>query len=100
MEDPYYAEVASFVGSFITAVFLVMAWIVICKTLPPLRQRLGVTYGIAIALAVLSPIIFIIRGYAVHLWDFMGALFCAGLVFWKYRHALANTDKARSISNE
>ena len=54
MEDPYYAEVASFVGSFITAVFLVVAWIVVCKTLPPLRQRLGVTYGIAIALAVLS----------------------------------------------
>jgi uncharacterized membrane protein (DUF441 family) len=98
MEDPYYTEVASFVGSFITAVVLVMAWIIVYKIFPPLRQRLGLTYGIAITLAVLSPMVFIIRGYSVHFWDFMGALLCASLVFWKYRHAQVNQDRAREVS--
>jgi len=91
MEDPYYGEVASFVGSFIAAVYLVLAWIVVCKTLPLLRQRLGVTYGMAIALAGFSPMVLIIKGYPPDFWDFMGALFCAGLLFLKYRHALANS---------
>jgi hypothetical protein len=94
MEDPYYGEVAAFVASFITALFLVMMWLVICKTLPPLRQKLGISYGIAITLAVLSPMVFVIRGYGVHLWDFMGALSCAGLIFWKYRLVLAKIDRS------
>lgn len=100
MEDPYYGEVAALVGSFITALFLVVLWLIISKTLPPLRQRLGVSYGIAIILAALSPMVFVIRGYAVHVWDFIGALSCAGLIFWKYRLALAKLDRSRQIPNE
>lgn len=94
MEDPYFGEFAGVVGSFFTALFLVVAWLVICRILPPLRQRHSVCYGIAIALAVLSPMVLVFRGFTPHIWDLMGALLCAGLVFWKYRRALAKLDRS------
>lgn len=99
MGNPYYSEFSAFVGSFLYALVLAALWLGICRVLPPLRKRLHVSYGIAMAISVMSLIGILVKGYAVNYLNLLGALFCTCLIFWKYRHALAKLDRSRQTSN-
>ncbi len=86
-------------GAFAMSLLFAAVWLIICKVVPPLRRKLGVSYGIAIALAFLPALLTIGASDAIHL-NFLGAFLCAGLLFWQYKRAQAKLSALPKISNE
>lgn len=74
---------------------LAVVWLGISKIVLPLRERFRISYGIAMALPVLSLVDHVVRGYTLNFWNFTGALLCAGLIFWWYRLALGKFNRSR-----
>jgi hypothetical protein len=86
-------------GAFAISLFFATVWLIICKVIPPLRRKLGVSYGVAIALAFLPALITIGVSDAIYL-NFLGAFLCAGLLFWQYKRAQAKLNVLSKVSNE
>jgi hypothetical protein len=47
-------QVSAFIGQIVLALLLAVGWLVIAKVIPSLRRRIGVSYGIASAVALLA----------------------------------------------
>jgi len=78
------AQVGQMLGAFATSLLFAVVWLIICRVIPPLRKRLGVSYGVAIALALVPPIVTV---GGPNLLNIVGALLCVGLLVWQYRRA-------------
>lgn len=97
--------VARFVGVFLGTLVLPVVWLIICRVIPPLRRRPGVSCGIGIALAFLpssSAVLALMRRNWVPL-DFLAALLlafllCSALLLWQYTRAKAKLLEAPSKS--
>jgi hypothetical protein len=72
------------VGAFATSLLFAVVWLIICRIIPPLRKRIGVSYGVAIALAFVPS--FVTVG-GPNVFNIIGALLCVGLLFWQYKRA-------------
>jgi len=78
-------------GVFGLSLAFVLIWLVISKIIPPLRERVGLSYGIAAVLAFVPPFI------APGILNFIGPVLCAGLILWQYgrdRKRLAEAKEA------
>jgi len=98
--EPLYGPFVEFMGSFFLPMVLAIVWLAICRIVPPLRERLRVCYGIAMAPPVLSLVDLVVRGYTMNFWNFSGALLCVGLIFWRYRFVLGKSNRSRQVANE
>ncbi len=93
-------RIGHFIGFFLGTLILPVVWLIICKVIPPLRRRPGVSYGIAIALAFLPSLGFIARSFPSQLVasELLVGLLCAALLFWQYTRAKAKLRRAPSNS--
>jgi hypothetical protein len=78
------AQLGYFIGSFAMSLLFAAVWLIISKVIPPIRHRLRFSYGIAVVLAFLPPLITLGGPTASNL---LGALLCAALLFWQYKRA-------------
>jgi hypothetical protein len=72
------------IGAFAMSLLFAVVWLIICKTIPPLRRKLGVSYGVAIALSFV-PSLVTVGGPSIL--NIIGTLLCAGLLFWQFKRA-------------
>lgn len=86
-------QLGMFVGSFATSLLFAVVWLLICKAIPPLRRRLGISYGVAIVLGFM-PLLITIGGPSVS--NVIAALLCGGLLFWQYTRAKAKLRVSES----
>ena len=91
------AQVGMFVGSFMVSLFFAVVWLLICKAIPPMRRKPGVSYGVAIGLAFV-PAFVTIGGPTF--WNVLAALLCAGLMYWQYTRAKAKLQSQVSSTTE
>lgn len=77
-------EFGSFLGSFAMSLLFAAVWLLICKTISPLRRRPGISYGIAVAFSFI-PSLVTIGGPSVS--NVLAALLCAGLLAGQYSRA-------------
>lgn len=74
---------------FVLSLFLPAVWLIVCKLVPALRDRVGLSYGVAIALSFAFTV-FVVAESAQDLQpSIAGALLCAGLLFWQFTRAKA-----------
>ena len=85
-----------FTGTFLISLLLATVWLIICKAIPPMRRKVGLSYGIAIVFAFIPPLITLEGPTHINL---IAALLCAGLLFWQYRRAKAKIEQ-RSTATE
>lgn len=72
------------IGQFVVFLLVAAIWLIITKFIPPLRRRLGVSYGVAMALVVLLALTQI--GVSQSLaFTLVAAIICEALLFWQYR---------------
>lgn len=85
------------VGVFGLSLAFALIWLVISKIVPPLRERLGLSYAVA---AVLAFVPSFISPHGPNVLNLIGPLLCVCLLFWQYRRdrkrlANANLDKKK-----
>jgi hypothetical protein len=91
------AQFGYMLGAFATSLLFAVVWLIICRIIPPLRKRLEVSYGVAIALA-LVPSIVTVGG--PNLLNVVGALLCVGLLVWQYKRAQKKRLASASQAND
>lgn len=79
-------QIGEILGSFVESLLLAVIWLIICKIIPPLRSKIGVSYGIAIALA-LVPLFITVTPAGPNISGFVGTLLCVGLLILQYKRA-------------
>lgn len=72
------------IGAFAMSLLFAAVWLIICKAIPPLRNKLGISYGVAIALAFVPSLVTI---GGPNIFNIIGTLICAGLLFWQFKRA-------------
>lgn len=72
------------IGAFAISLLLAAVWLIVCKAIPPLRRRLAISYGVAIALAFVPSLITI---DGPNILNIIGTLLCTGLLFWQFKRA-------------
>ena len=87
--------IGAFVGAFAVSLLFAALWLIVCKIIPSMRRRVGVSYSVAIVLAFLPPLIRLGGPNYIGLW---AALLCAGLLFWDYKRTIARVEGGTSIS--
>ncbi|MHB8425830.1 MAG: hypothetical protein ACYDB9_11905 [Gammaproteobacteria bacterium] len=89
------------VGAFAMALLFAVVWLIICKVIPPLRRKLGVSYGIAMALAFVPSLITV---GGPNIFNLIGSLLCVGLLFWQYKRAqkklLASASQSDNVTSQ
>ena len=75
-------EAGHVLGIFGLSLAFALVWLVISKIVPPLRERVGFSYGIA---AVLAFVPSFITPRGPHALNLIGPVLCAGLILWQYR---------------
>ena len=92
----YMAELLTeLIGAFAVSLLFAALWLIVCKIIPPMRRRVGVSYSVAIVLAFLPPLIRLGGPNYIGLW---AALLCVGLLFWDYKRTIARVEGGTSIS--
>ena len=82
------------IGGLGMSLLFTLVWLVIAKLIPGLRDRLGLTYGIAGVLAFV-PSLVAPRGPNVL--NLIGPVICVGLLIWQYRR---DRERAREAAAE
>jgi len=76
-------------GTFALALLIAVLWLLISKTIPPLRHRLRLRYGVAMVLALTSALV---PGDPEPI-GFLGAIVCVGVLLWWYK---GDSEKTKS----
>jgi hypothetical protein len=72
------------IGAFAMSLLFAVVWLIICKAIPPLRRKIGVSYGVAIALAFVPSLVTV---GGPNILNIIGTLLCVGLLFWQFKRA-------------
>jgi len=79
-------------GVFGLSLAFALIWLVISKIIPPLRERVGLSYGIAAVLAFVPLFI------APNALNVIGPVLCVGLILWQYSRDRKRLAEAREAS--
>lgn len=78
-------QISFILGQAIALWLCAMMWILIAWCIPPLRRRPGISYGIAMILAVLFGVALIAQSKTGA--PVVALVICESLLFWGYRRA-------------
>ena len=79
-----YSLAKSLGGGFAMSLLFAAVWVIICKAIPPLRNKLSLCFGVAIALAFVPSLVTI---GGPNILSIIASLICAGLLFWQFKRA-------------
>ncbi len=80
------AEIGFIIGSFFISLLFAAVWLIFCMLVPGLRRNPNVSYGVAIALAIL-PVFITAAG--INIYNVTGTGLCVLLLAWQMRRAKA-----------
>lgn len=87
-----------FFGAFVMSLLFAAVWLIICKLVPPLRKKPGISYGVAMVLALIPP--FLTLGVSdTIIVNFVAAFACVGLLFWQYKRAQAKHATSTTVAS-
>jgi multisubunit Na+/H+ antiporter MnhE subunit len=78
--------VGGFIGSIAISLGIAAIWLILSMLIPPLRRNPGVSYAVAMALALLVQAVSLDRG---NILNWIAALLVVAVLYWQMRRAKA-----------